>query len=229
MLDFHTHILPEIDDGAQSVEESVKMLKMLKEQGVSTVALTPHYIAMDESPDEFITRRDNAYKKLLSNIKKSQRKLPKLLLGAEVFYYPGICKFAGIDKLTLQSTDLLLLEMPMTRWSDYTIRELEEMANNSYIDIVIAHVERCLKHQKRGTIERLLKAGVKLQVNASFFISRSTRKKAIKMFKQNKISYIGTDCHNVDYRPPRMSEAITILREHIDSKLVDEFIKQQIY
>lgn len=231
MVDFHSHILPEMDDGAQSVEESLEMLRMLKSQGVNTVCLTPHYLAMDESPDEFLSRREESYQKLKSAIDESGEEFPKLLLGAEVFYYPGICKMEELRKLTLQGTDLLLLEMPSSRWSEYTLKEIGELNNNTGILIVIAHIERYLDLQKKGTLERLFESGIATQVNASFFISKRTRRKALKMFKLSHIGFIGTDCHNIKYRPPRMDEALQIIRDckKIPEHVIDAYINYLEY
>lgn len=231
MVDFHSHILPEIDDGAQSVEESLEMLRMLKAQGVNTVCLTPHYLAMDESPDEFLARREESYQKLKSAIDESGEEFPKLLLGAEVFYYPGICRMEELSKLTLQGTDLLLLEMPSCKWNEFSLREIEELYNNTGIRIVIAHIERYLDFQHKSTLERLFKGGVITQVNASFFISKRTRRKALKMFKLSHIGFIGTDCHNTKYRPPRMNEALQIIRDckKIPEQVIADYIKNLEY
>ena len=227
MVDFHSHILPEIDDGAQSVEESLEMLRMLKAQGVNTVCLTPHYLAMDESPDEFLVRRKEAFEKLQEAIGDRHDDYPSLKLGAEVYYYPGICKMEQLKELTLEGTDLLLLEMPMANFGEFTLREIEELTQSSQIQIVIAHIERCIKFQKKGTIERLLECGVMLQVNASFFNSRKTKRKALRMFNEGTIHFIGSDCHNTTYRPPKISEAIDIIKDKFGDESVNEFFLNQ--
>lgn len=227
MVDFHSHILHEIDDGAQSVEESLEMLRMLKAQGVNTVCLTPHYLAMDESPDEFLATRKEAFEKLQEAIGDRYDDYPSLKLGAEVYYYPGICKMEQLKELTLEGTDLLLLEMPMVNFGEFTIREIEELTQSSQIQIVIAHIERCIKFQKKGTIERLLDCGVMLQVNASFFNSRKTKRKALRMFNEGTIHFIGSDCHNTTYRPPKISEAIDIIKDKFGDESVNEFFLNQ--
>ena len=226
MVDFHSHILPEIDDGAQSVEESLEMLRMLREQGVKTVCLTPHYLAMDESPDEFLKMRDESFNKLKAAMDESGEEFPQLLLGAEVFYYPGICRTEDFEKLKLQGTDLLLLEMPSCKWSEYTLKELEEPYYNLGIRLVIAHIERYIDFQPKDILERLFNCGATTQVNASFFISKRTKRKALKMFKLSQIGFIGSDCHNVKYRPPRMDEALQIIRSY--KKIPEDFINSEI-
>ncbi len=227
MLDFHSHILPEIDDGAQNIDESIAMLKMLSNQGVNTVALTSHYIAMEESPEMFLQRRKQSYEKLLDYINDSSDTFPQLRLGAEVYYYPNICKMDELSSLTLEGTNLLLLEMPMARFNEYTIREIEEYMNSSDMQIVIAHIERCLKYQKKDTLQRLLDCGVLFQVNASFFTTRSTKRKALKMFKDGMIHFIGSDCHNTKYRPPKIDEAICVIKEKFSQEAIDKFIEKQ--
>ena len=227
MIDFHSHILPQIDDGAQSVEESIEMLKMLKNQGVNTVCLTPHYIAMDESPKEFLERRDEAFKALKEAIESSIEELPKLLLGAEVYYYPGICRMEEIDSLKLENTELLLLEMPMAPWSEYTIREILDLINSSNTKVVIAHIERAMGYQKRGTVERLIDSGVLMQTNASFFNMRKTRRAAFKMFNSGLIHFLGSDCHSVKHRPPRIEEAVSAIKDKFSQNAVDEFFEEQ--
>lgn len=64
MIDFHSHILPGIDDGSASVEESLKLLEMLAEQGVKTVVATPHFYPDRTSVSDFLRRRDAAYQRL---------------------------------------------------------------------------------------------------------------------------------------------------------------------
>ncbi len=227
MIDFHSHILPEIDDGAQSVEESIEMLRMLKSQGVNTVALTPHYIAMDESPAEFLERRAKSYEILKAEIEKLDEELPQLLLGAEVYFFPGVCKMEELPLLKLQNTDFVLLEMPMAPWGEYIVRELSELMNYSDIKIVIAHIERAMGYQKKGTLERPLDVGVLLQSNASFFNMRKTRRKACKMFKNGEIHFLGSDCHSVAHRPPKIKEAVDIIKDKFSQETTDEFFENQ--
>ena len=63
MIDFHSHVLPGIDDGAKDVETSVAMLEESKRQGVTTVVCTPHYSGRKHSPEWFKERRNAAYER----------------------------------------------------------------------------------------------------------------------------------------------------------------------
>ena len=218
MIDWHSHILPNVDDGSHDVAESIELLKQLNNQDVDTVVATPHFIANNESLESFLNRRDEAYKKLNSELTDD---LPKVLLGAEVKYYPGISRLEGIKQLTISGSKLLLLEMPMSKWTEYTVRELIEMAASKKVTVVLAHIERYLKLQNKAVWNRLYESGILMQVNASYFTGIS-RRKAINQLCDGKIHFIGTDCHNLNGRPPNMNKAT----EFIFKKIGYNFINQ---
>lgn len=220
MIDFHSHILPNIDDGSESVEESIQLLKMLKEQGVDTVVATPHFTATKNTPQEFFKNRQKSYDKLIAAI-GDDSSLPKIKLGAEVLYYTGISRMQDLKSFCIEGTNLLLLEMPTTKWSSSTVREVMELSCSGDITIALAHIERYLKKQDEWVINKLFENDVLMQVNAPFFVKRCTRRKAIKLLKNGFIQMIGSDCHGVVDRPPMLSEA----RKIVEKKLGKEFIR----
>ena len=83
MIDLHSHILPGMDDGSQSPEETAALLGMLQKQGVTTLAATPHFYAR-ETPESFLQRREEAAAHLPCT------ESPAILLGAEVAYFAGM-------------------------------------------------------------------------------------------------------------------------------------------
>ncbi len=219
MIDFHSHILPCIDDGSKSVEESVALLRGLCEQGVDCVCATPHFYAERSIPERFCMKREASYSHLINNLGDSPA--PKIILGAEVAYFAGICEATGIERLSFSDSNVLLLEMPFTTWSDYNIRELLELALSRKCTVIIAHIERYLDMQKRNSIRMLLDNGVLMQANASFFINRKTRRRALGLLGNGDIQLLGSDCHNISSRPPRIGEAISLIRK----KLGEEFVE----
>ena len=219
MVDFHSHILPGVDDGSRSVEESLQLLDMLREQQVSAVVASPHFYANEQSVQEFLSRRQAAYETLSAQMQPDH---PPIRLGAEVRFYPGISHLEELRSLCLEGTRLLLLEMPMTRWTDYTVKELLDMVNSRGVTLVLAHIERYRQLQDARVLDRLLRAGVLMQVNATFFTERLTRHRALKMLGNQMIHFIGSDCHGTRVRPPHMGEAIEI----IGKKLGEGFLSQ---
>lgn len=217
MVDFHSHILPGIDDGSRSVQESIELLKMLSEQDVHTVVATPHFFADRESVDEFLLRRQSAYEMLCEQLPDG---MPKIVLGAEVKYYNGISHMEGLRKLCAGNGNFLLLEMPMSQWTEYTIKELIELSNSRGITLVMAHIERYMSFQNSDVFDRLLDSGILMQVNATFFTSFRTRRRALSMLRRGRIHFLGSDCHRVLTRPPYIGDAVSA----IEKKMGKEFV-----
>ena len=95
IVDFHSHILPGIDDGSQSVEESLALLRMEAEQGIRRVVATPHFYPRHDTPDRFLRRRARAEEILRDEMAKEPG-LPELCIGAEVYFFSGISESDAI-------------------------------------------------------------------------------------------------------------------------------------
>jgi protein-tyrosine phosphatase len=210
VIDLHSHILPGMDDGSQSIEESLALIRMQAEQGIRIVVATPHFLANSESVDSFLARREKAALHLQEALPAD---MPAIRLGAEVRYYEGISRLEGLSKLRIENSKLLLLEMPMMRWSESILRELCELASRSRLKLVLAHVERYLSFQDPSAIDRLCENGVLLQANASFFLSLCTRHKALLLLKKGYLHFVGSDCHGIGFRPPKIGKAFAVIEK----------------
>lgn len=221
MTDFHSHILPALDDGSRSLEESLEMLRTERSHGVDTVVLTPHFYPSQQSLDRFLRGREESWETLRKGTTSGD--FPKLLLGAEVAYFSGISSMERLEELCIEGTNILLLEMPEAYWTEFIRRELLNLALNRGLRIMIAHVERCLPYQKKPIIAELLEMGVLMQANASFFNFRKTRRKALKKLKRGEIHVLGSDCHNTQHRPPRLKEAAEVISEKFSKSFLTRF------
>ena len=219
MIDFHSHILPEMDDGSKNIEESKEMLGLLAGQGVKTVVATPHFYANDESVEEFLLRRKASYEKLQEALSEG---MPRIVPGAEVRYYQGISRLADIKDLCIKGSNLLLLEMSSSRWTDYTVKEILDLSCRGNLTVILAHVERYMNFQSRSVWEKIAGSGVLMQVNADFFLGFGTKGKAMRMLGNRTVHLIGSDCHDLKHRPPRIGEA----RNLIQKKLGVEFLEE---
>ena len=219
MIDWHSHVLPGIDDGSRNVAESISMIQMLSSQGIKTVIATPHFYANDESVASFLERRETAVERLKAQLSATA---PEIRCGAEVRYYSGISHMEGLKSLRIEGSKLLLLEMPETEWTEYTVRELIELSGRSSFHVVLAHVERYMKFQKRAIWEELRDCGILMQSNASFFTSWRTKNKAISLLRSGSIQFVGSDGHNMTSRPPQIGKAFEVIRK----KLGDDYISQ---
>ena len=219
MIDFHSHILPGIDDGSSDVEESLSMLDALDCQNVDTVVATSHFYATRRSPAEFRRRRSQAFDRLRASLPSGA---PKILLGAEVLYFPGVSRMEELPDLCIEGTDILLLEMPFTAWTEYMIREVKDLAYSGRYTVMMAHIERYYDKQPISVWNDFLDLGILMQSNADFFLAFRTRRKALKLLKEGRIHLLGTDCHNMTTRRPRMDEAAETIRKRLGERTLHD-------
>lgn len=205
MIDIHSHVLPGIDDGSRDAEESLAMLRLSARQGVHCMAATPHFYPMENSPERFLVRRQAAVEQLRAAWRPG---LPKLLLGAEVYFFEGMSHVEELDTLCLEGTRLLLLEMPFSRWPDRVVAEAVSLQEQRGLTVLLAHIERYFRWQPKGIWDELLDMGLLMQCNANFFLDWRTKRKAARMLDEGKIHFLGSDAHNMTSRPPRLGEAL---------------------
>lgn len=206
MLDLHTHILPGIDDGSRSVRQSIAMLKSEIEQGVDNIVFTPHFYARRKAPAEFLAKRENAFSELL-RASEMPEDLPEIRVGAEVAYYNGISRAEELEEFCISGTNAMLIEMPFAKWTKHVLEEIDFIGRHRGIQPIIAHVERYMGFQPRGTVQDMSDEGIWIQVNASFFLNWRTRLRALRMLKKENIHFIGSDCHNMNDRQPNIGDA----------------------
>lgn len=192
--DLHSHILPGIDDGAKTVEDSVKLLNGLIDQGVAGVCFTPHFYSHRVSVKRFLKRRREAFEKLKDSIPKGI----EVRLGAEVFVTDYL--FAEEDylrRLCYGRSNYMLTEFPYS--SDFeggSYMSLMKLRQKG-ITPVIAHIERYPKLLKdQGKITDIINMGVLIQTNAVSYCEIGTRKKLLKLVEQGLVHIVSTDVHS---------------------------------
>ena len=224
MIDIHTHILPEMDDGSKSVEETIKMFSMMVEQEVDTVVATPHFYIDGTEIDEFLKRREACVKKLIDGMGSIER--PYIALGAEVQFFPEMHSTEGIDKLCISGTRYMLVEMPFDTWNSYTYKALGAVYAAKGITPIIAHVERYFEFQdcdEMRILQQLKEANVLIQVNSTFLTQRTTKRKALKLIKKGFINFMGSDCHNTETRPPELRSGFDVIYEKLGEDGLSSF------
>ena len=219
MIDFHSHVLPGIDDGSDSVETSLAMLDMWRNQKIDRLCATPHFYAEHNTPRRCLRNRDAAYHELMEAA-KGQKGYPKILLAAEVRFFDGISNVAALPTLCLEGTDLLLLEMPFTRWTDRMLREVAEIRRRGMIPVA-AHLERYLDFNSKSMIRHFMDLDILIQCNAEFFLSKRTSRKALSLLKDRRIHFIGSDAHNLSSRAPNMDEALQLIQKKLGSRTIE--------
>lgn len=221
-VDFHSHILPGIDDGSKTAEESIAMLTMAAEQGIRCVVATPHFYPGYDRPERFLENRARAEAELLEAMKDRQN-LPEVIVGAEVYFFRGIGQSELLPELTIQGKRCILLEMPPAPWSEDIYRELEEIWDKWGVTPIIAHIDRYIApFRTDGIPERLSRLPVLVQANAEFFLGKFTGPMALRMLKKDQIQLLGSDCHNLTSRKPNLGQALEKIRQKLGQETVDE-------
>lgn len=213
MTDFHSHVLPGVDDGSNSVSTSLRMLEMWREQKIDRVCATPHFYAEYTTPERFLRRRKAAYEEIL-NADGYNSDFPELRLGAEVRFFDGISHAEALPSLCLEGTDFLLLEMPFTRWTERMLGEVADIRLRGIIPVA-AHLERYFDFNAKKTIRRFLDMDILFQCNAEFFTSRCTARKALSLMREERIHFLGSDAHNTSSRAPNMRAAWELIEKKL--------------
>lgn len=228
LVDWHSHILPGIDDGSQSLEESLELLEQEAEQGVELVVATPHFYAQHDRPEKFLEKRKEAVHQLRDAMADRQG-LPEIRLGAEVYFFHGMSHADILPELAIEGTPYLMVEMPQSPWTEDMYRELEKIVSNHDLTPLIAHVDRYITPlHTYGIPQKLRELPVLIQANASFFLNWKTRRMALNMVKNGEIDVLGSDCHNLSTRPPRLGEAIGVIEQKLGQEYLISLKKQGV-
>ena len=219
VIDFHSHILPGIDDGCRDPEMTRAMLTEAARQGVEIMAATPHFYGDSDRVAKFLKRRGDAME--IARPLAAEAGI-KLLAGAEVAFFDGMSRAEELALLTLGRTRLLLVEMPFRQWSERDVTEVRHLLGNGFI-IMLAHLERYLGFQKeKGPLRELLELPVEIQFNAECLLDFWGRREPLRLLKSGRARFLGSDCHNSSSRPMNLGEG----RAVVEKKLGGETLRQ---
>lgn len=225
MIDIHSHILPEIDDGSNSLSESIEIIKKAYNSGVTDLVLTPHFILGSS-----YNANNKAKTKLFNSLKKEikKEKLPiNLYLGNEVFIETNILDLIKTGEITtLNNSKYLLFELPMHNEFKQLKQVVFELKLNGYIP-VLAHPERYSLFKKNPQIiTDLLEQGVLFQCNISSFYGRhgkEAKQLFILMLKHHMIHFISSDTHHIE---DTVYDKLNDLKQDLKKYISEEEIKE---
>ena len=236
MIDIHAHILPGVDDGASKMKESVQMLSMAREQGVTDVFATSHY--SKQYPNikseilrglcKKVERQANRVKGGKKTSEKEKRKI-RIWTGQEIFYSEEVPQLLDEGKLmTLADSDYVLIEFsPTVSYSEisHAVGDLRM----SGFDPIIAHAERyqCLRTDNR--VADLISQGAYIQLNFRSIGGKwydSTTRWCRKMLKNHMVHVLGTDMHNTRSRKPDTEAAVHWMRLNLKRSYVKRLMHE---
>lgn len=214
IIDFHSHILPYVDDGSKSIEMTIKMLQIMNSQNIDYVIATPHFYPHEIGLAEFLSKREEVKNKVnLFDLPE----IPHIEYGAEVGFFRGIGRCDRLDNLCIGQTNLILLEMPFRTWSLQELNELEMILDRGFIP-VLAHLERYYSLQRDfSTLNDIIQLPVYAQINAEALISHRTRNLALHLLSDGKVQLLGSDSHDLKRRVPNLHDGRIIVKKRLGS------------
>lgn len=223
--DIHCHIIPQVDDGSDSIETSLRLVQMMYDDGIRKVVTTPHFGIINPSYDPVrVTERFELLSAKVGEIYPDM----KLYRGNEIFFAPGYSD--GLDdgmSCTLAGSSYVLAEFDDGVDYDTVVHIFRRLLLRGYSP-VWAHAERYM-HVYRNTkgLRSIVAQGVMVQVNSGsvctlaeperrrLFGGNSEKKVLKEMFKEGLVHFVGTDCHDMPDRKPSMTEAARVLTDLI--------------
>ncbi len=198
IVDIHTHILPGIDDGAHDIDESVKLVNHLYNNGITDIVLTSHYV-----PDTSYNYNQLVRIKLLENLReKVDNDNIHLYLGNEVYLSENVIDLLEKHEIsTINNTKYMLIELPLTGYLNNLQNIICDLTSYGIIPI-IAHPERYSFIQKnKKRIGELLEFNCLLQCNVDSLVGKYGKqaKKVMKwLLKKNLVQFVATDTHSIN-------------------------------
>ena len=192
LIDFHAHIIPGADHGTSKTETTKKQLELLSSAGIGRVVATPHFYPHQTLLEEFLLLRSACVERMKGVLVEDS---PIIYPAAEVLLTPHLDTMGGLDKLCIDGTNVLLIEIPSLEFDGVMMNTLSNIRENGF-DVVIAHVDR----YPEDIAEALLEAGFKCQLNAESLSSPLRKKKALGYFSMGDIVAIGSDIHGANER-----------------------------
>lgn len=222
-VDAHCHILPEVDDGAQSMNETRQMLQMAYDEGIRYIIATPHHHPRRGKASPRQLRRQ--LKLVREEAEKISEKL-RVYLGTEVYFGQDVPDKLKEEKiLTMNRTRYVLVEFSPIDSFDYICQGIQQIQMKGF-EVILAHIERYRSMREDiGRAEHLADMGVRIQVNAGSITGQSgwKIKRYIKQLMDRDLVFcVGTDAHDPKSRPPQMKKAA----EYVKKKYGEEYVRR---
>ena len=226
VIDFHSHILPGIDDGSKNSDMSLEMLRRMRASGVDLVVATPHFYGSRRTLEQFLDRRNGSVRHLLGAIADSKARengeIPDIMLGAEVAFYSGLTRENDLDRLCISGTNTLLLEMPFSVWTDFELNEVSSLCFDKGLRVVIAHLERYVSFQTKEMLQQLQRLPVYVQINSGTLLHWQGRRQWLRMFADGEAKLLGSDAHNLTDRAPNLAEGREVIKRKLGQGVLDD-------
>ncbi len=223
MIDFHSHIVYDVDDGSETIEQSIEILKKAEKAGFTKVILTPHYM---EDYYEFPASEIEEKIQLLRQKCQEEQINIELYQANEIYITNHMIDFIeNNEATTINNSRYVLFELPMNEEPPNLLEVIYQLVENHKVPI-IAHPERYAYIQKApNRLLELIEHGVLFQTNYGSIIGqygKEIQKTAKLLIEHNFIHFLGSDVHHEGYIYEKMPEIREQLRKIIDNEKIEE-------
>ncbi|MCY7137258.1 capsular polysaccharide biosynthesis protein Cps4B [Streptococcus gordonii] len=232
MIDIHSHIVFDVDDGPKTIEDSRALLEESYRQGVRTIISTSHRRkGMFETPEEKIEENFKQVQELAKEIADDLT----ILYGAEIYYTSDILDKLEQGKIPrLADSQYALIEFSMIT----PYKEIHTALSNVLrlgVTPVVAHIERyhCLENDEKK-VRDLINMGCYTQINSSSVLKpklfgdtyKFMKKRAQFFLEKDLVHFVASDMHNLDPRPPYMQEAYQIISKKYGESHAEQLFRK---
>lgn len=215
MIDIHSHLLPSVDDGSKSLEETINLIKLAIQDGVSDICITPHFCRVDN----YVVKKEELITKF-NDLKEACKDLKiNLYLGNELMIEQNLDLLLENDELcTLNNSKYVLVEFPFNKYKEEYNDYLYDISSLD-LKIIIAHPER-YDFISDELIDRWLHNGYLLQANANSFKDNQKKKLLFKLIENGKLSFVASDAHNT-HRNTVMSDIYELIAHKFNDETAE--------
>lgn len=224
LIDIHSHILPGIDDGAQSIEDSLNMAKLAVEEGITKIIATPHH-----KNGKYLNKKQDIIQGVseFNNLLKNRNIPLEVLPGQETRIYGELIE--DIDKgdiLSLNHTNYLFIELPSGHVPRYTEQLLFDVQLKGFTPIIVHPERNAGVMENSNQLLNLVKKGALTQVTAGSLVGRfgkKIQKFSLQLIEANLTHFISSDAHNVTSRAFHIRESFSVVSKEFGNQAIYYF------
>ena len=229
ITDMHCHVLPGVDDGPKTIEESIALLQEASRQGIRTMIVTPHFY-----PERYTADGETVSRKLYE-VRKAAISAGievDLIPGRECLYCSELISLLDADRsLTMAGSTWVLVE--------FTPNVLYSMIRNAVYDLtrsgyrpIIAHFERydCL-YRRDDCLDELREGGAMLQLNFDRLLEKDSflhPNRWRQLLKDGYVDFLGSDTHGMAHRPLHVRQALDWMEDSVSPEITDRVLFQNV-
>ena len=225
MIDIHSHILPQVDDGSDSDITSFNLLVEAVNEGISDVCVTPHFSRIDD----YLVYKDELEKRFNHLKKKCANLNINLYLGNELMIYEKLDQLLIDGKVcTLNNSNYVLIEFPMDEYKYIYDEYLMNVSLSGY-RIIIAHPERYKYVQNDiDFVYRWINNGYYIQINQYSLFNLKTKRTANRLLDKQLVNLVASDAHSIN-RPLVLKDAYVSIVKRYSKETADLLFKTNPY